>query len=154
MKNSIEDEIKRLSKKVAPPSDKVNAFLDKMKSTRITTGFHLSELLKRPEITYLSLAEIDDEFPPLHRSIANQVEIQVKYVGYIKRQSEQALSVNKLDKRKISQDINYEDIYGLRTEARQKLSKIKPESVGQASRISGVSPSDIAVLLVYLKGKK
>jgi len=154
MKNSIENEIKRLSKKVAPPSDKVNAFLDKIKSTRITTGFHLSELLKRPEITYLSLAEIDDEFPHLDRGIANQVEIQVKYVGYIKRQSEQAFNVNKLDNRKMPQDINYEDIYGLRTEARQKLTKIRPESVGQASRISGVSPSDIAVLLVYLKGKK
>ena len=154
MKNSIENEIKRLSKKVAPPSEKVNAFLDKMKSTRITTGFHLSELLKRPEITYLSLAEIDDEFPHLDRGIANQVEIQVKYVGYIKRQSEQAFNVNKLDNRKLPQDINYEDIYGLRTEARQKLTKIRPESVGQASRISGVSPSDIAVLLVYLKGKK
>lgn len=154
MKDSIENEIKRLSKKVAPPSERVNAFLDKMKSTRITTGFHFSELLKRPEITYLSLAEIDDEFPHLNRSIANQVEIQVKYVGYIKRQSEQAFNVNKLDNRKLPQDIDYEDIYGLRTEARQKLSKIRPESVGQASRISGVSPSDIAVLLVYLKGKK
>lgn len=153
MKESIESEIKRLSKKVVPPSEKVNAFLASRKSTGITTGIRLDELVRRPEITYASLAEIDGDFPHLKSVYANQVEITVKYEGYIKRQAEQARQSEKLDARKIPKDIEYMQIDGLRMEARQKLDKIKPESVGQASRISGVSPADISVLLVYLKAR-
>lgn len=151
MQETMQREIKRLSKKVLPPSEKVNAYLTKRNSTNITTGIHLSELLKRPEITYNSLAEVDDEFPGVEDFIANQIEITVKYEGYIKRQADQAEQVKRLDNRKIPADIDYESIHGLRIEARQKLAAMRPASVGQASRISGVSPADIAVLLVYLK---
>jgi len=154
MKETIEKEIKRLTKKVAPPSQKVNDYLTTMKSTNITTGIHLIDLLKRPEITYSSIAQIDEDFPHLESYISNQVEINVKYEGYIKRQSQQAEQVQRLDDRKIPSDIDYTKIYGLRIEARQKLIKIMPQSVGQASRISGVSPADIAVLLVHLKTYK
>ena len=150
MKQSIEKEIKRLSKRVAPPSDRVNAYLRSMGSTEISSGVHFDELLRRPEITYASLKEIDDEFPDYGKNIANQIEISVKYEGYIKRQAEQAEQVKKLDNKKLPDDINYDDVYGLRIEARQKLNAVRPTSVGQASRISGVSPADIAVLLVYL----
>ena len=150
MKQAIESEIKRLSKRVAPPSERVNGFLRSMGSSEISSGVHFAELLRRPEITYDSLKAIDDEFPGYNKNIANQIEISVKYDGYIKRQAEQAQQVKKLDGKKIPDDINYDDVYGLRIEARQKLSAARPASVGQASRISGVSPADIAVLLVYL----
>lgn len=150
MKESIEKEIKRLAKKVAPPSEKVNAFLMSRESTPISSGVHYDELLRRPEITYDSLKEIDDEFPGYDKNISNQIEISVKYEGYIKRQTEQAEQVKKLDNKRIPEDINYNEVYGLRIEARQKLEAQRPTSVGQASRISGVSPADIAVLLVYL----
>lgn len=150
MKQAIESEIKRLSKRVAPPSERVNGFLRSMGSSEISSGVHFAELLRRPEITYGSLKAIDDEFPGYNKNIANQIEISVKYDGYIKRQAEQAQQVKKLDGKKIPDDINYDDVYGLRIEARQKLSAARPASVGQASRISGVSPADIAVLLVYL----
>ncbi len=150
MKACIESEIKRLSKKVAPPSERVNEFLRKRESTVISSGVHYDELLRRPEITYESLKEIDDEFPDYDKNISNQIEISVKYEGYIKRQAEQAEQVKKLDNKRIPENINYDDVYGLRIEARQKLNSVKPRSVGQASRISGVSPADIAVLLVYL----
>ena len=151
MKENIENEIKRLNKKVLPPSERVNNYLTKMNSTNITTGIHEAELLKRPEITYESLSEVDDDFPGFEGFIANQIEITVKYDGYIKRQTEQAMQAKKLDNRRIPDDIDYEHIHGLRLEARQKLAKMRPTSVGQASRISGVSPADIAVLLVHLK---
>jgi tRNA uridine 5-carboxymethylaminomethyl modification enzyme len=151
MKEKIETEIKHLRKKVLPPSEKVNAFLDKYGSTRLKTGIHMDDLLKRPEMKYAALAEVDEEFPNLPQRIANQVEISIKYEGYIARQQLQAQQAEKLEKRHIPEDIDYFAIDGLRMEARQKLSQIRPSSVGQASRISGVSPADISVLLVYLK---
>ena len=154
MKQAIESEIKRLSKRVAPPSERVNGFLRSMGSSEISSGVHFAELLRRPEITYDSLKAIDDEFPGYNKNIANQIEISVKYDGYIKRQAEQAQQVKKLDGKKIPDDINYDDVYGLRIEARQKLSAARPASVGQASRISGVSPADINVLLVYLEKQR
>lgn len=150
MRDSINSEIKRLAKKVAPPSERVNKFLRELGSAEISSGVHYDELLRRPEITYASLEKIDDDFPHYDKNISNQIEIAVKYDGYIKRQVEQAQQVKKLDGKKIPDDINYDDVYGLRIEARQKLSAQRPTSVGQASRISGVSPADIAVLLVYL----
>ena len=122
--------------------------------TPLSSGAKLIDILRRPQLTYNDLKEIDDEFPNFDEVVAYQVYTDVKYEGYIKRQIEQAEQVKKLDNKKIPADINYDDVYGLRIEARQKLADIRPESVGQASRISGVSPADIAVLLVYLKTKQ
>lgn len=153
MKNAIEGTKAYLASKVAPPSEKVNNFLIAHGSTPITTGVKMIDLLKRPQLNYSDLTEIDDELPKYDETIAYQIETDVKYEGYIKRQVEQAEQVKKLDGKKIPDDINYDEIYGLRIEARQKLSQMRPHSVGQASRISGVSPADIAVLLVYLKAK-
>lgn len=161
-KETIEVEIQRLEKTYLPPSEEVNAFLTSRNSTNIKSGINLTELLKRPEITYNSLEEIDtarpDPFKLINRKkydpIAQQVEIAVKYEGYIKRQMIQVEQYKKLERKQIREDIDYSTIHGLSLEARQKLTKLKPVSVGQASRISGVSPADISVLLIYLSSKK
>lgn len=152
-KNNIENEVKRLKNTVVKPSDNVNLLLEKCNSSKLTTGIKMSELLKRPEITYKALREIDTERPELTSQEAEEVEIQVKYEGYIKLEEAQVEKFKKLEAKKLDEDINYEEINGLRLEARQKLNKIKPISVGQASRISGVSPADISVLLIYLEMK-
>lgn len=152
-KNNIENEVKRLKNTVVKPSDNVNLLLEKCNSSKLTTGIKMSELLKRPEITYKALREIDTERPELTSQEAEEVEIQVKYEGYIKLEEAQVEKFKKLEAKKLNEDINYEEIKGLRLEARQKLNKIKPISVGQASRISGVSPADISVLLIYLEMK-
>jgi tRNA uridine 5-carboxymethylaminomethyl modification enzyme len=158
-KRKIEEEIKRLEKTVVPPSEKVNRFIERQGSTPIKSGIKLSELLRRPEISYETLAEIDEGRPEYlkeaagiyNRAIAEQVSVTIKYDGYIKRQMMQVEQFKKLENKKIPQDIDYKAIKGLRIEAMQKLEKIRPLSVGQASRISGVSPADITVLLIYLK---
>jgi tRNA uridine 5-carboxymethylaminomethyl modification enzyme len=158
-KRKIEEEIKRLEKTVVPPSEKVNRFIERQGSTPIKSGIKLSELLRRPEISYEALAEIDEGRPEYlkeaagiyNRAIAEQVSVTIKYDGYIKRQMMQVEQFKKLENKKIPQDIDYKAIKGLRIEAMQKLEKIRPLSVGQASRISGVSPADITVLLIYLK---
>ena len=111
-------------------------------------------MLKRTEIRYESLGEIDEEIGKLTKEEAEEVEIQVKYAGYIKLQEAQVEKFKKLEAKKLREDINYSDIRGLRIEARQKLDKIKPLSIGQASRISGVSPADVSVLLIYLEQLK
>lgn len=152
-KNNIENGVKRLKNTVVKPSDNVNLLLEKCNSSKLTTGIKMSELLKRPEITYKALREIDTERPELTSQEAEEVEIQVKYEGYIKLEEAQVEKFKKLEAKKLDEDINYEEIKGLRLEARQKLNKIKPISVGQASRISGVSPADISVLLIYLEMK-
>ena len=153
-KNKIEQEIDRLKKKTIKPTEKVNEFLRKHDSSEISNGVKLSDLLKRTELTYENMSEIDDERPELPRDVAQEVEIQVKYEGYIKLQEEQVEKFKKLEKKLLPEDICYNDIKGLRIEARQKLDKIKPTSVGQASRISGVSPADVSVLLIYLEQLK
>ncbi|MDQ2086009.1 tRNA uridine-5-carboxymethylaminomethyl(34) synthesis enzyme MnmG [Herbivorax sp. ANBcel31] len=153
-KRRIEEEISRLEKTVVPPKEKQIEYLKKMNSTPIKSGVKLKDLLKRPEISYDSLKEIDDNMPDLSFTIKEQVSVTVKYEGYIKRQMMQVGQFKKLEKKKLNKDINYEEIKGLRIEARQKLNKVKPESVGQASRISGVSPADISVLLIYLESLK
>ena len=150
-KNNIENEVKRLKNTVVKPSDNVNLLLEKCNSSKLTTGIKMSELLKRPEITYRALSEIDTERPELTSQEAEEVEIQVKYEGYIKLEEAQVEKFKKLEVKKLDEDINYEEIKGLRLEARQKLNKHRPHSIGQASRISGVSPADISVLLVYLQ---
>ena len=150
-KSLIEKETERLRGIVFPPSEAVNAFLDSVGATRISTGIHASDMLKRPEVTYESLAVIDTERTKLPKDVCEQVEISIKYEGYIDRQIAQANKFKKMENKKLPEDIDYSKIGGLRIEARQKLEKLRPHSIGQASRISGVSPADIAVLVVYLK---
>ena len=150
-KENIEKEIQRLKQTIVKPSEKVNMFLVEHGTTPLQTGSKMSELLKRTEITYKALKEIDEDRPELDIAVQEEVEIQVKYEGYIKMEEEQVEKFEKMENKKLSEDINYEEIKGLRIEARQKLNKIKPTSIGQASRISGVSPADINVLLIYLQ---
>ena len=152
-KENIEKEIKRLKETIVKPTEKVNRFLEEHGTTRLQTGSKMSELLKRTELTYKALKEIDEDRPELELAVQEEVEIQVKYEGYIKMEEEQVEKFEKMENKKLSEDINYEEIKGLRIEARQKLNKIKPTSIGQASRISGVSPADINVLLIYLQTK-
>ncbi len=153
-KKAIEEEIARVEKKSVGPSEQVLRLLNEHSSTPITTGIKLSELIRRPELSYEALAPIDKDRPELDKYTAEQVNIQIKYDGYIKKQIAQVDQFKKLELKKIPKDIDYGDVYGLRIEARQKLDKIRPESVGQASRISGVSPADMNVLMVYLQGRK
>ena len=150
-KKEIEEEIERLKTTNVKPNETTNEFLRKMGTTEITAGVKLSELLKRTELNYKSLAEIDENRPELEKQVQNEVEIMVKYEGYIEMQKKQVESFKKMEKKLLPEDINYEEIKGLRLEERQKLNKIKPYSIGQASRISGVSPADISVLLIFLE---
>ena len=153
-KENIEKEIQRLKSTVVKPTKEVNEFLKKYNTTPLSTGSKLSEILKRTEISYRALGEIDNERPVLDAAEKEEVEIQVKYEGYIKMEEEQVNKFKKMENKKLSSDIVYQDIKGLSLEARQKLDKIKPNSIGQASRISGVSPADINVLLIYLQMKQ
>ena len=150
-KEQIEQEIARIKATVIKPTEKVNEFLEKNNTSRITNGVKLADLLKRSELSYKKLVEIDENRPILDDEVAEEVEIQVKYEGYIKLQEEQVEKFKKLEQKLLPNDIEYKNIKGLRLEARQKLDKIKPNSIGQASRISGVSPADISVLLIYLE---
>lgn len=152
-KENIEAEVERLKKTVVKPTEEVNELLKKYNTTPLSTGSKMSELLKRTELTYDALEEIDKERPELNLAEKEEVEIQIKYEGYIKLQEEQVEKFKKMEKKIIPEDINYEEISGISLEGRQKLSKLKPHSVGQASRISGVSPADVSVLLVYLQMK-
>ena len=147
---AINREINRVKSKIIRPTDIVNKFLRENNSSEIKTGVKLSDLLKRTELSYDKLAEIDDDRPELTLQEKNEVEIQIKYEGYIKMEEKQVEKFKELETKKIPESIDYNKIDGLRIEARQKLSKIRPLSIGQASRISGVSPADISVLLIYL----
>lgn len=150
-KFQIKEEINRLIDTTVGALEKVQTFLKSHKSTPLQSGSTLAELLKRPELSYDLLNEIDDNRPELPRDVAEQVNIELKYDGYINRQMRQVDQFIKLETKKIPDNIDYHDVYSLRKEAEQKLSEIRPASVGQASRISGVSPADISVLLVYLE---
>lgn len=150
-KEKIEKEINRLKETIVKPTELVNDFLVEHGTTRLQTGSKMSELLKRTELSYEDLKAIDNNRPDLDIAVKEEVEIQIKYEGYIKMEEEQVEKFEKMETKKLSEDINYEEIKGLRIEARQKLNKIKPTSIGQASRISGVSPADINVLLIYLQ---
>lgn len=152
-KGNIEKEIKRLKSTNIAPSKELNEFLAKKESKILTTGAKLSDLILRPEITYQELSFIDKDRPALSDEEWEQAEIAVKYEGYIKRQFIQVEKYKKNEKKIIPEDIDYEKVYGLRTEARQKLQKMRPENIGRASRISGVSPADIGVLLIYLSAE-
>ena len=153
-RENIKNEIERLKNTTIKPTSEVNAFLEKNNSSILTGGIKLIDLLKRSELSYEKLAEIDAKRPELTPVEAEEVEIQVKYEGYIKLQEAQVEKFKKLEKKKIPEDIVYSEIKGLRLEARQKLDKIKPLSIGQASRISGVSPADINVLHIYIEQEK
>ena len=146
----INEEINRVKNKIVKPNEKVNEFLRKNNSSEIKTGVRESDLIKRTELTYDKLAEIDEDRPILTLQEKNEVEIQVKYEGYIKMEEKQVEKFKELENKRIPEEIDYNKISGLRIEARQKLSKVRPLSIGQASRISGVSPADISVLLIYL----
>lgn len=150
----IQSEIEKLGSIVIPPSDSVLNVLEKYSSTPIKTGVKASELLKRPELDYDILMEMSDKIEELPRDIKEEVTILIKYEGYIKRQVAQAEKFKKLENVKLSPELDYDEVYGLRIEARQKLKKFKPLSLGQASRISGVSPADISVMIIYLEQQK
>ncbi len=153
-KENIEKELERVKSTVISPSNEVNEILEKKGTSKIETGVHLADLLKRTEITYKDLGPIDKDRPQLTNAEQEQVEIQTKYEGYINRQMIQIAQFKKLEKKFLPQDVDYNEIKGLSLEARQKLNKQKPESIGQASRISGVSPADISVLVVWLAMRK
>ncbi len=150
-KHHIEEEVKRLKNTVVKPTEKVNNFLVSVGTTPLSTGTKMAELLKRTEVTYENMAVIDEERPELDLQEAEEVEIQVKYEGYLKMQEQQVEKFKKLEEKLLPEDICYDDVKGIRIEARQKLEKMRPRSLGQASRISGVSPADISVLLIYLQ---
>ncbi len=145
-----EKEIERLNTTFLAPSDELNALLEENGTAPMTTGMRLADLVKRPQLSYDMLAEFDKERPSLPRNVREKVETEVKYEGYITRQQAQVNEMLRLEKKLIPQDINYDEVYGLRLEAVEKLKKIKPANIGQASRISGVSPADISVLLIFL----
>ncbi|HYF82266.1 MAG TPA: tRNA uridine-5-carboxymethylaminomethyl(34) synthesis enzyme MnmG [Clostridia bacterium] len=153
-KKKIDLELNRMKKKNISMNDKVREYLTKMESAEIKGGISLYELLKRPEITYNSLKGIDEAMPELDRETAEEIEIVIKYEGYIKRQLQQAEQFKKLENKKVPQDIDFTIIKGLSLEARQKLNNINPANLGQASRISGVSPADVSVLMIYIEQKR
>ena len=149
----IAEEIERVKHVNIGTSEKVQKLLEQYGSTSLVSGTTLAELIRRPELSYEALAEIDEERKALPAEVIEQVNINIKYDGYIKRQQRQVEQFKKLENKKIPEEINYDEIQSLRIEAKQKLNAIRPVSIGQASRISGVSPADVSVLLVYLGGK-
>lgn len=149
--NLIEEEVNRLQSLKIGANKKTQKFLERHNSASLKTGTYMSELMCRPELSYEILAELDEDRPILPADVIEQVNINIKYDGYIKRQQKQVEQFKKIENKKIPVDIDYDDIGSLRLEARQKLTKYRPLSVGQASRISGVSPADISVLLIYLE---
>ena len=152
--DDIQSEIKRLEKTVIGVSDRVQMFLGKYGSTLLKSGITLAELVKRPELDYVKLAELDEGRPELPDDVREQVNIEIKYEGYIKRQMQQVAQFKKLEDKKLPEDFDYSEVNSLRREAVQKLNKVQPATIGQASRISGVSPADISVLLVHFTRKQ
>ncbi|MBQ9233553.1 MAG: tRNA uridine-5-carboxymethylaminomethyl(34) synthesis enzyme MnmG [Lachnospiraceae bacterium] len=155
-RDKINSEIKRLNEVMVGGNKKVQSFLEKYESTPLKTAVSLAELIRRPELDYDKIAEIDEgraDVGELTPEIIEQINIDIKYEGYIVRQKQQVEQFKKMEKRLIPDDINYDDVSNLRKEARQKLAAIRPASIGQASRISGVSPADISVLLIYITAK-
>ncbi len=145
-----EEEIERLTSTFIGPNPELNAVLEEAGTAKMTTGMRLSDLVKRPQLTYDMLAPFDKERPVLSRDVASKVETEIKYEGYISRQQAQVNEMLRLENKHIPSDIDYNDVYGLRLEAVEKLNKIRPTNIGQASRISGVSPADVSVLLIHL----
>lgn len=150
----IEQERKRIEKLTFGPSKELNEMLESRGTAPMETGAHASDLIRRPQVSYKDLEPFDTERPQLPDEVTEQVEIQIKYEGYIQKQLIQVEQMRRLETRKILEDINYEEVRGLRLEAIEKLQRIRPHSIGQASRISGVSPADISVLLIYMESCK
>ena len=145
-----EQERKRVEKLVFSPTEELNALLVSRGTTPVTSGVHMSDLLRRPQITYESLAPVDKDRPDYPEAVFENVEIELKYEGYIRRQKADIAEMRRLEKKLLPRDMDYEKLEGLRMEAREKLQKVRPANIGQASRISGVSPADISVLLIWL----
>ena len=152
-KEMIEQEMKRLEKVVIKPSEQVNAVLPE-KSTELKEAMHAANLLKRPEVTYNEIHQLAPADFELPEDVAEQVEIQIKYSGYINKSLQQVERMKKMDEKKIPDGIDYYAIGGLATEAKQKLDEVRPLSIGQASRVSGVNPADVSILLVYIEQGK
>lgn len=153
-RESIAAEVARMESETVGTSERVQEFLSRHSSTLLRSGSTFAELIRRPELSYEMLAEIDEDRPELPADVGEQVNIQIKYDGYIRRQEQQVRQFKKLEERRIPEDIVYEEVGNLRREAVQKLSMFRPVSIGQASRISGVSPADISVLMVYLQARR
>ncbi|MCY1714694.1 tRNA uridine-5-carboxymethylaminomethyl(34) synthesis enzyme MnmG [Caproiciproducens galactitolivorans] len=149
-----EEELKRVQNTVLPPSEALNSILVSHETSPVTTGVRLSELLRRPQLSYEILKAVDPNRPDLPDAVFESVEIEIEYEGYIKRQKADIAEMRRLEAQKLPEDTDYRQMTGLRTEAQEKLTKVKPSSVGQASRISGVSPADISVLLIWLARKR
>ncbi len=150
----LKTELERITKTVISPSKELNGILRANNTTEVTTGIRLIDLLKRPELNYEVLSPVDASRPSLDPNLMEQIEVQIKYEGYIKRQLIIIEQVRRLEKKLLPKDTDYSKIDGLRLEAREKLNKVRPENIGQASRISGVSPADISVLVIYLASLK
>ncbi len=153
-KKAIDNEIERLKGIHTGANEKIQEFLERHGSAPLKTAVTMADLLRRPELNYEMLGEIDEERQPLPEEVTEQVEINIKYEGYIQRQMVQVEKFKKLENRKLPNDIDYKQMHGLRLEAQQKLDQIRPASIGQASRISGVTPADVSVLLIYLEQNK
>ena len=148
------EEYKRIKNTVFAPTKELNDILVSRETSPVETGVRMIDLLKRPQINYECLTPVDVDRPNLDRNIFEQVEIEIKYEGYINKQLEQVEKMRKLEKKKLPKDVDYTTVTGLRLEAQEKLNKVMPENIGQASRISGVSPADISVLLIWLSQKR
>ena len=144
-------ELERLQKTTIAPGEAINRFLTERGTAPLATGCFLADLIRRPQLDYACLAPFDPNRPALPEAVTEKVEVELKYEGYIARQAAQVREMRRLEEKRLPDSINYAEISGLRLEAREKLQKVRPESVGQASRISGVSPADISVLLIWLE---
>ena len=151
---AIEKEIARLEETYVGANKKVQKILEKLNSTTLKTATSLAELIRRPELDYEMIKDLDKERSELPEDVKEQVNINIKYSGYIERQKKQVENFKKIESKKIPEDLDYDKVISLRIEARQKLQKYRPINIGQASRISGVSPADISVLLIYMEQNK
>ncbi len=151
---AVDNEIARLEKKHIAPTKELNEMLESRGTAAANSGVSLADLIRRPQVSYADLTAFDPERPELSKAIVSQVEIRLQYEGYIKRQLKQLDEFKRLESKSLPADLNYDDVIGLRLEAREKLKKIRPENFGQAGRISGVSPADISVLMIYLESRK
>ena len=149
-----DEELKRIGRRVLPPSEALNALLVSRGTAPVSTGTPFTALLRRPQLGYRELAALDPEAPALPAAVEEQVEIEVKYEGYIRKQLAQVEQMRRLESHPLSEQTDYRSIPGLRLEAAEKLMRIRPLSLGQASRISGVSPADISVLIIYLEAER
>ena len=151
---AVDRELNRLENTHIAPTEELNEMLSGKGTAPVTTGFSLAELIRRPQVSYSDTAAFDPARPTLPKAVREQVEIRLKYDGYIKRQLRQIEEFGRMEEKKLPADLDYGAISGLRLEAREKLQRIRPENFGQAGRISGVSPADIAVLMVYMESKR